>query len=265
MVEHWRYTRVLKGQKKPYLHDWQNHPLTLDQIPMSDNIGLICGESSNGTLCIDFDGPSTIDFWQKNIDTEIPDTITWTSGREGRMQKAFSVDKEYWPFVRTIKRKTGVLGSDGKHELLEFRWNGNQSLLPPSIHPDTKKEYIFLGNTGTVNEIPEKALIYWLIECNKDLLTEDTAKAPIKYDNVNEMEVIRVLSIIKQNEPKLSYDDWMSVTFSVAHEVGVNKAIAMMSSVYPEQRKGEYRTLLQSYNRSRSPTFGSLKFRIKGK
>lgn len=258
----WKFCKVRQGTKIPYPANWQNMPLTLDQIPKNDNCGILLGELSNGTCAIDFDGPSAFEWWANNICDLLPDTIAWSSGRDGRAQFAFKVLPEYWPYLKTIKVKTGTVGDDGKHELVEFRWNGSQSILPPSIHPDTHKPYTFISDANSVAIMPDAALCWWLAQCNR-VKPVQSNNSNVSQLPVTDDEILLLLKTIKSKNHTLSYPDWVSITYAVAHELGANMAEAVMRGFYLEQEPGEYKAMLRTYNREKSPTIASLVFRSK--
>lgn len=126
--------------KAPYLNDWQNRDVDRAFIKSEIDaakavgIGLRLGEPSGYVVAIDFDGQSAIDLGQE-LFGEIPETVTWTSGRPGRYQALFVVPEQYRDRVKNKTVKTGVIGDDEKAEQIEFRYTGNQSVLPPSPHP----------------------------------------------------------------------------------------------------------------------------------
>ncbi len=135
----------LRGNKAPYRTAWQHEaPLTRTQIiaeieaGLAQGYGIRTGTISGGIVAIDFDGKSAI---QKALELSksepSPDTVTFTSDRPGREQRLYLIPQEYWEGVKTTKIKTGVIGDDGKPEQLELRWDGCQSVLPPSVHPTT--------------------------------------------------------------------------------------------------------------------------------
>lgn len=118
----------------------------------------------NGLLAIDIDGESATRLLLKlageNSLTDFSATTAWTSDRPGRKQCLFSVAESDWCRLRNLRIGTGVTGDDDKEEGLEFRWLGWQSVLPPSIHPDTGKPYIWLNNPL---ETPPALAPEWLI------------------------------------------------------------------------------------------------------
>ncbi|MGI2906798.1 DUF3987 domain-containing protein [Tolypothrix sp. VBCCA 56010] len=145
--ETWALTPV-KGDKRPYRKDWQKEaPLSRDTIAAeiksarAKGYGIRTGEISGGILAIDVDGNAAEALLQKVADGDLPDTVIFTSGKPGRRQLLYLVPEEYWGIIKTIKLKTGVKGDDGNEQQLEIRWNGCQSVLPPSVHPQTGNYY----------------------------------------------------------------------------------------------------------------------------
>jgi hypothetical protein len=135
----------LRGNKAPYRTDWQYEaPLPRTQIiadiksGKAKGYGVRTGQISGGILAIDFDGASAM---QKALELSggesLPETVSFISNRPGREQRLYLIPQEYWKAICTKKLKTGIIGDDGKPEQLELRWNGCQSVLPPSAHPDT--------------------------------------------------------------------------------------------------------------------------------
>lgn len=255
----WRYCRVRAGEKKPYPADWQNNPLTLEQVD-SGNIGLMLGPKGNGVCAIDFDG-TTAWTWatEHGIDITKLNSIAWTSGKTDRCQMAFYVPEELWDVLKTKKISTG------EREGFEFRWAGGQSVLPPSIHPDTHKPYEWLIDaTNELQIIPDSILLAWLEEINKQVNVEVIDTTPeVSIDELDQFEVNEaesVLAILKNKRPVLSYDEWRTVCWALAHHVGRGAAYILITKYYPEQKRGEYNNLLKSWNKSKSPKIGSLMF-----
>lgn len=140
---HWALTPVTNN-KRPYREDWQRETALSRQTLIKElqsgkalGYGIRTGEVSGGILAIDADGTAAEALLQKLSDGDLPDTVIFSSGKAGRRQLLYFVTEEYWQVVKTVKLKTGVKGDDGKEQLLEFRWNGLQSVLPPSVHPQT--------------------------------------------------------------------------------------------------------------------------------
>jgi hypothetical protein len=176
LPELWQLTPLGKLNKKtgkvdskaPYYSDWTNKDFDRDFIKSEIDtgravgIGLRLGKPSGYVVAIDFDGQSAIDLGQE-LFGELPKTVTWTSGRPGRYQALFIVPEQYRDRVQNKVIKTGVIDDDGKDEQIEFRYTGNQSVLPPSPHPTTDGyNWINSPIDIPVAELPQSAIDYWL-------------------------------------------------------------------------------------------------------
>jgi len=148
-------------EKRPYRSNWQHEePVTREAIATAitqgqrltskkgkpytgydSGYGVRLGEISDGLLAIDVDGASAEPIL-KAICPDLPKSVSWTSGKSGRYQIAFQIPPEYREklanFTRAVIRELDGLKAD-KDELLEFRYNYCQSVLPPSYHPTTGK------------------------------------------------------------------------------------------------------------------------------
>ncbi|MTF40381.1 AAA family ATPase [Cyanobacterium aponinum] len=175
LANDWILTPV--REKRPYRQNWQNEsPLSrayiLQEIETkkATGYGLRTGIISGGVLAIDFDGESAIELMMNLPDyQELPKTVSWTSGKQGRLQVAFNIPEKY---RRRFENFTRVSIRDGcaDGEQLEFRYNGCQSVLPPSYHPETGQyQWISSPETTQVAELPEFLLNYLLL-----LITPET-------------------------------------------------------------------------------------------
>ncbi|WP_414546404.1 DUF3987 domain-containing protein [Nostoc sp. CCY0012] len=189
----WALTPVL-GNKNPYRADWnQAVPMSRRQliaiIEGGDTVtgkdskfykiypqgyGLRTGKWSGGILALDADGAAAQNLL--NQMGELPKTVSFTSGKPGRCQYLVRVPKEYWSVIETKKINTGIKGEDGKDQLLEFRWHGCQSVLPPSVHPETGR-YQWVNSPKDI-EVAESPT--WLIEYFLNNSATGANKAAIK-------------------------------------------------------------------------------------
>lgn len=163
LPKHWSLTPL--RDKQPFRANWQSEPFIshdnfttwlLDgekkfskksfkayQAYIS-GYGLRTGDSSNGLVALDVDGASVEPLLQALSNGDLPKTVSWSSGKDGRRQLLFQVPNEYWQqladFNRLVRNEhNGVKTSDG--EALEIRYNRCQSVLPPSRHPQTGAYY----------------------------------------------------------------------------------------------------------------------------
>ncbi|MEB3199300.1 MAG: AAA family ATPase, partial [Synechococcaceae cyanobacterium] len=104
-------------------------------------VGMLSGPISGGILLVDHDGGAAGPVLQELLQGQpLPPSWQWSSGRPGRWQLALQVPERYWQAMRN--KRVMATGTTG--EQLELRWTGHQSVLPPSIHPDTKEPYRWL-------------------------------------------------------------------------------------------------------------------------
>lgn len=246
----WRYCNIRNLQKVPYDNGWQNKPNTLNEIH-TDNIGLVLGHHSGGVCAIDFDGEEAIDHWTREfgIDIATLDTVMWTSGKDYRCQAAFSVDEIYWS---TLKRK--VINK------LEFRWNGCQSILPPSKLEDGR-QYMWINSPSThvVQRLPENVLVYWLELILKD--TPDLSTViPYETKTYDEKYVDELLSRITTKVGNLrgDYDVWRTIAWAVCSQVGIHNAQHLMMKYWPDKTKIEIKTLKSWKPSVKGPGIGTL-------
>ncbi|MDV3002730.1 MAG: hypothetical protein N5P05_004385 (plasmid) [Chroococcopsis gigantea SAG 12.99] len=94
-------------------------------------VGVRLGTVSGGLMAIDADGHNGEAKLQELCGGELPETPCWTSGKEGRRQLIYTIPAEYHSKIKTVKLDCG------EEQYLEFRWDGCQSVLPPSRHPET--------------------------------------------------------------------------------------------------------------------------------
>ena len=247
----WRYCNVKDGDKIPYPNNWQNTPLTLQQVT-SANIGLQLGEHSNGVCAIDFDGIEAIDYWNENFPRHEIDkinTVMWSSGKPYRLQAAFTVPHDYWD---VLKRK--VVNK------LEFRWGG-QSVLPPS-KLDDGREYFYIKSPSTtaIKEIPEDVLAHWLNLIYQDITKYDnTVVHEFVAQDVDEEFVNHLLEKISYKVGNLrgDYDVWRTIAWATCSAVGINSAKMLMQYYFPDKTNREMKTLL-SWKRGIGPKLGTL-------
>ncbi len=138
--------------KCPYQKGWKDKQYDRSEILAELQSGKATGvglKLGNGLLAVDIDGESAAKLLFKlSGQNTLPVTTAWTSGRPGRRQYLLSVEEKDWCRLgkRSLRIGTGIAGDNGKEECLEFRWLGTQSVLPPSIHPLTKKPYTWINN-----------------------------------------------------------------------------------------------------------------------
>lgn len=250
----WRYTQMPRGTKGPRTRGWQRNPLALAQVDTHGNVGVLLGDKSNGIVAVDFDGASAFQFYSNTFVGEIPHTVMWTSGRDGRCQMAFTVEQKYWEFLETKKIATA------EGEGFELRWTGTQSVLPPSLHPDTGKLYEWINPPSKTDlaPLPDSVLSWWLLECQP---TEINAAETV-YERPTEGELLDLARELKELYPSLDYETWTRVTWAFCNTAGPADGLAIMQYFYPEQRSGEYGKLIGGEPPQRRCTVGTIHYLI---
>ena len=147
------------NQWKNWPHEKLDRTVLIDAIRTQKNaegkhtawtgVSIVTGPMSGGVMAIDFDGPKALEkYVELSPNRKLPPTTKkWTSGKPGHSQILLSVPQKQWEGLKPIKIEL----ENG--EKLELRWN-QCSTLPPSIHPDTHKPYIW-KNTGEIAEAPD--------------------------------------------------------------------------------------------------------------
>jgi hypothetical protein len=170
--------------KQPYQKNWVKKECSRSEILAQLESGKATGvglKLGNGLLAVDIDGESAAKLLLKlSGGNTFPVTTAWTSGRPGRRQYLLSVEEKNWPRCRNVRIGTGIVGDDGKEECLEFRWLGTQSVLPPSIHPLTKKPYTWINNPL---QTPPVLAPEWLISLCENWHSE--------YAGIDEIDLVR--------------------------------------------------------------------------
>ena len=129
-------------------------------------VSIVTGPLSGGIMAVDFDGPLALEKYRELSGGSLyPTTKRWTSGRPGHFQILLSVPPEKWEGLqpKKIELENG--------EKLELRWN-QCSTLPPSIHPDTGKPYVW-KNEGEIAEAPD-----FILQLMKESLAVELPKTP---------------------------------------------------------------------------------------
>jgi uncharacterized protein (DUF927 family) len=163
LPEAWILTPV-NGKKAPYTNDWQKISVTREAIASdirngkAQGFGIITGERSGGIMAVDCDGHVPHALFKEILGGDIPQTVAFTSGKDGRAQYLFAVPQAHWASIST--KKAGKAKDGG---MLEFRWDGCQSVLPPSVHPETGAyKWIDSPDTTEIAPLPDTVLAYLL-------------------------------------------------------------------------------------------------------
>jgi putative DNA primase/helicase len=133
----WKLCGIEGGSKRPLYRGWQKVPLDADKLSIYPGFGLLHGFS--GTACLDVDNRELATKWlaERGIDLDglidSPYAVRFESGRPGRTKLLYRLATP----LLTIQRN-----ANGFEFRCAYRSGGSaQDVLPPSIHPDTRKKY----------------------------------------------------------------------------------------------------------------------------
>ena len=237
---HWLHPR----EKRPIGDDWQNKPVaTLDSLRSSyrpsNNVGVRLGEFSRlagGYLhVLDMDirlAELSDEAWSALRDLlpgiDFNDFPTVQSGSGGESRHIYFVTDR--PF-----RKKALAKAEGKHrDPITQKWRcdweidlfgtGVQAAMPPSIHPDTGKPYVWLRefdfdliDLGITPEISSDRIESLGAISETEYAFE--AREPLEF-RPSQME--QELDLIPVSD--LSYDDWITLGQAIHHQTGASEA-----------------------------------------
>jgi hypothetical protein len=129
----WQPVPIPQGRKRPLIKDWPHLRLkTRDLVKafgQTDGIGLILGEASGGLVDVDLDCHEAISI--------APSFLPPTERIHSRKSKPFS---HWWYLIKPSPAPLQLKDVDGSM-LVELRANGQQTVIPPSIHPSGEEFY----------------------------------------------------------------------------------------------------------------------------
>lgn len=179
--------------------------------------GLLLGPTSGGILAIDFDAEGHEKvfkevFFGKHI-YDLPKTVSWSSGKDGRRQMAYQVPIGEW---EKIRNRCSWKNHNGE-TALELRWRGCQSIILGS-HPETSG-YRWCKDLSPRNISIAKAPD-WLL---KPLRIQQLDKHSYHGEGEpNEINLAKeLLQVIR---PRNEYDDWLKVGMAL-HSVDTSLLI----------------------------------------
>jgi hypothetical protein len=257
--ENWALTPV-NGNKQPYRKNWQNEkPLSRELITGEINsgkakgYGLRTGKVSGGIIAIDADGHAAHDkINELSGGVPLPETVAFTSNKPGRCQYLFYVPTEYWDAIATKKISTGIKGDDGKDQKLELRWDGCQSVLPPSAHPETGC-YRWRRSPEEVAIAPApKWVIEQMLKESGEASTPSLNRQP--YTQEHWTDIQWALSYLNALSPSRAddYDNWLMVGMAL-HSLNDDSLLMEWddwSKLSPKYKVGQCQKKWKTFKRS---------------
>ena len=152
---------AVKG-KKPFQDKWEQNPVTDLNLFDHNGIGLIHGLSGTCTLDIDNIEHTQIalEAVGLNLAELMREGVRIESGRLNRSKLIYRA-----PLGVELKRHAlnwvNELNPKESDVVFELRGGMTQDVLPPSIHPDTNKPYVWAGDWTNLPELPLELLNIW--------------------------------------------------------------------------------------------------------
>ncbi len=128
--------KIPVGKWKPYqrekypqeeIEEWLSHE--------KENWVVVCGAISGNLVVVDFDKPELYDQFKKQIPEELLNTFIVKTGKKG-----------YHVYYRTPEPVEGT-----KIGKIDIQGEGKLAVLPPSIHPETRRRYEIINDKEPLN------------------------------------------------------------------------------------------------------------------
>jgi len=151
---------LIPNEKRPAITEWSKYCVALPdaekvEVYESSNFGIGAALGSVGLVAIDIDCDPN---FNKNHTKEMAEFIYKACPQSPVRKKGNKGETRFFRYnEKTVNRKI-KLKIDG-HTLVEILSTGCQTVLPPTIHPDTKRQYVWLTpdtlENFNIKDLPE--------------------------------------------------------------------------------------------------------------
>jgi hypothetical protein len=195
---------LIPNTKRPRDKGWQED--TYVGTDFTNQIGL--AHKYSGTCSVDLDDfTKCVEIFNARcIDLNVLciNNVGILSGKPNHYKLLFKLDKP-------LQTKKIVID---KNTILELRCMTSEGLsvqdvIPPSIHPDTGKQYEWRGDYNNLVELPESIKTWWLELIGAD--SQDIEKSKV---DTTWAEIDKMLSVIPAD---ISREQWLSVAMGIHH------------------------------------------------
>ena len=211
----WSLCAIEPGQKAPRYAGWNMAAMPAESIDaLGNGAGLL--HSLSGTCAIDIDDLTAARIWWSEHGVDIdallaePDSVHVKSGRVGRDKLLYRLKTP----LRTFK----PAGSGTELRCATAGGESVQDVLPPSVHPITKKPYFWfypeplVGNWRNLPNIPAKVFAVWRELADSEPVRE-LINAPPQAASI---ATVREAALAYAKKLDLdAYDDWISLGMRV--------------------------------------------------
>ena len=148
--------------KKPFQDKWEQNPVTDLNLFDHNGIGLIHGLS--GTCTLDIDNIEHTQIALESVGLNLADLmrdgVRIESGRLNRSKLIYKAPQGI-ELKRHALNWVNEVNPKESDVVFELRGGMTQDVLPPSIHPDTNKPYVWCGDWTQLPELPIELLNIW--------------------------------------------------------------------------------------------------------
>lgn len=155
--------RLKGGTKSPTVPGWtqmtreryhsrpvaEEFPAPSALHPTGSNVGLVLGQASGGLVDIDLDHPLTA-----RIGRLIFPPTAMKHGRDGFALSHLWYRVTDGPPDQVVQWMDPTISEKKKRVILELRSTGGQTMIPPSVHPDTQEQLQWIGQPFGGDEGP---------------------------------------------------------------------------------------------------------------
>jgi len=222
----WALCIIERGKKHSTYEDWNTRPIDAETAQGIDGAGLLHAHS--GTCAIDIDDISAARPWlaERGVDLDAllnaRDAVRIDSGRPGRAKLLYRLSRP----LRTVKPQ----GSGLELRCATAEGRSVQDVLPPTIHPTTRKPYEWrygeplLGDWRDLPAIPAKLKAAW-----RELL--DVDPTPPKTNGDMAVALEKLHGWIENLDPNMDYERWIKVGMKLHHAThGAEEGLALWDS-----------------------------------
>ena len=148
--------------KKPFQDKWEQNPVTDLNLFDHNGIGLIHGLSGTCTLDIDNIEHTQIalEAVGLNLAELMREGVRIESGRMNRSKLIYKAPQGI-ELKRHALNWVNEVNPKESDVVFELRGGLTQDVLPPSIHPDTNRPYVWVGDWQQLPELPPELLNIW--------------------------------------------------------------------------------------------------------
>ena len=246
----WLLCAIDAGKKAPTYAGWQTRAKAAEVSAAAaglDGAGLL--HAYSGTCALDIDNLAFARPWlaERGVDVDAlltaPNAVRIHSGRPGRAKLLYRLSKP----LQTFKPE----GSGVELRCATASGTSAQDVLPPSVHPDTKKPYEWrygdelVGHWSNLPPIPPSLLALWRGLVPAVQPAPEAGTGP-KTDELR--------ALLKAQDPNCGYNQWVKVGMALHHAcAGAAEGLALWdewSRGAPDSYKGvsDLRTHWVSFN-----------------